>query len=423
LSRRKPALVVSVRGLVRAKGGAWTLLLDDRPGGPAGVEAAGQADQQLRPWEKMQSLGGLAGGIAHEFNNLLAVILGNAHLLADQASQASVRSAAREIAQAARRAASMTRQLNSTPQRQTRRLDVLDLNAMVSQMEGPLRRLIGEGIELVLEPVLPLAPVRADRGQIERVLLSLAANARDAMPQGGTLRIRTAGVAIDRTRQEGRAIPPGHYVSLSFIDTGCGMDAATRARAFEPFFTTRPPGRGAGLGLTIVKQIVEEMGGEILLESEPGQGTRVEVLLPGRVRAVSPKGAGTEEPAPRGRETVLVVEDDEQMRKLLCAVLERLGYTVVEAATPAEAVELARLHPPIDLLLTNLAMPGIDGTELAGLMRAIHSEIRVLYLSDAGESLAEGALPGSAILTKPFTLNLLANRVREVLDWPVHAGW
>jgi signal transduction histidine kinase/CheY-like chemotaxis protein len=385
-------------------------------------QALRQTEEHLRQAEKMQSLGRLAGGVAHDFNNLLTVILGYAHVLSEKVGQEPSKAAAQGIIHAANRAASMTRQLLSFSRRQLRHVETLDLNAIISQLEDPLHRLIGEDVDIVLELDMPLASVEADRGQMEQVLINLAVNARDAMPEGGSLTIRTANVQIDAPYKGGLMIPYGSYVSLSVIDEGCGMDAETRARAFEPFFTSKEMGHGTGLGLSIVYGIVAQSGGEIILESEIEEGTRVEILLPVVGRIPLRAGDSTPESAARGTETVLVVEDEEMVRNLVCSVLAQLGYSVLESAEAVTALDLSARHMTIDLLVTDLVMPQMNGIDLAARIRSTHPETRVLYVSGyASEAFSRRGieLPGSALLKKPFTPNLLACRVREILDRPV----
>ena len=385
-------------------------------------QALRQTEERLRQAEKMEALGRLAGGVAHDFNNQLTVILGYADIVSNGLTEEKPLSAAREIVQAATRAATMTRQLLGFSRRQIRRVEVLDLNAVISQLQDPLRRLIGDDIDLTVDLDTSLGSVEADRGQIEQVLVNLAVNARDAMPTGGRIRICTANVRVDACSGEGPAIPDGSYISVSVIDNGCGMDAETKARAFEPFFTSKEFGCGTGLGLSIVYGIVTQSGGEIVLNSDVGHGTRVEILLPA-VDQVRSRSLGSPEDTPaRGTETILVVDDDEAIRKLLCSILTELGYTVLGFGEASAALELSERYPSsIDLLVTDLVMPHMNGPDLADRIVAAHPEARVLYMSGyAKESFAQRviALLGNALLTKPFTSSLLAKRVREALNRP-----
>jgi signal transduction histidine kinase/ActR/RegA family two-component response regulator len=389
----------------------------------AQIEQALRATQEhLRQAEKMEALGQLAGGIAHDLNNLLTVILGYSEMLSGMLTVDRARSAAREITQAAERAAALTKHLLSFSRRQIRRLETLDLNTVVSELQPMLRRLIGEDIVLTAILDSPLASVEADRGQIEQILVNLAANARDAMPRGGRLVIRTRNVFVDEAyiaRHVGTRLRHGSHVSLSVGDSGCGMDAETRARVFEPFFTSKEPGRGTGLGLSIVYGIVTQSGGEIVLTSEVGKGSQFEILLPAVDKAPAAKCAAADQRPARGTETVLVVDDDAAVRNLIREVLTELGYFVLESAEPSAAVALCeRYSAGIDLLVTDFIMPQMNGRELAARVVAAHPETRVLYVSGyAKDSFAKRGieLPGGVFLDKPFTPKLLADRVREAL--------
>jgi len=387
-------------------------------------QALRQTEEHLRQAEKMEALGRLAGGVAHDFNNLLTVILGYGHVLLDSLTEVDSRSAATEIVQAANRAATMTSQLLSFSRREKRRVEVLDVNAVISQLREPLSRLIGEDIHLTVDLDPSLGCVDADRGQIEQVLVNLVANARDAMPRGGPLRILTSNVRVDGPYAKDHPIPYGSYIRIAVIDRGCGMDAGTKARAFEPFYTSKEPGRGTGLGLSIVYGIVTQNGGEIVVESEVGKGTRIEILLPA-VDDRSPSNAHgpVEDVLPRGTETILVVEDEATVRKLLCSILTQLGYAVFDSAEASTALEWCDHHPAgIDLLVSDLVLPQMNGPDLAARIVRAHPETRVLFVSGyAKDSFTQRGitLPANAILTKPFTPSLLANRVRAVLNGPV----
>jgi signal transduction histidine kinase/ActR/RegA family two-component response regulator len=384
-----------------------------------------QTEEQLRQAEKMEALGRLAGGVAHDFNNLLTIIMGYSHILTDSLTGDQPRSAALEITEAAERAAAMTRHLLSFSRRQVRRVEILDLNQVISRAQPLLRRLIGEDVTLAVTLDPALAAVEADRGQIDQVLINLAANARDAMPYGGTLEILTRNVNVDETsmRQDGgRQLRHGSYVSISVKDSGHGMDTETRARAFEPFFTSKESGQGTGLGLSIVYGIVTQSGGEILLVSEIGRGTQVEILLPSVQKTPAPSCAPVETTAARGTGTILVVEDDDAVRKLMREVLAELGYAVLEYTDPSAAIAWCQAHPArVELLLTDLIMPEMNGSKLAARILAVHPETRVLYVSGyAEESFARRGLDltGATFLEKPFTPRLLADRVREALSRP-----
>ena len=385
-------------------------------------QALRETEERLRHAEKMEALGRLAGGVAHDFNNLLTVILGYSQMLVDTALASDSTNAAREINMAAKRAAGMTQHLLSFSRRQVRRIEVVDLNQLISDLERLLQRLIREDVALttVLDPGLDC--VEADRGQMEQILVNLAANARDAMPTGGTIEIRTGKVMVDEAylrRHSHLQLRCGPHVSLSVADTGCGMDPETMLRAFEPFFTSKPVGQGTGLGLSIVYGIITQTGGDVRLTSEPGVGTRVEILLPAVNSTVTPEPAAEEMRGPRGSETVLVVEDEEGVRNLIRAILSTFGYRVLEYSEASEALAFCEQYPgTIDLLVTDLIMPRMDGRELARRIRIIRRELPVLYVSGyAVEGFANrGAnLPGSLFLEKPFTPGRLAAKVREAL--------
>jgi len=371
----------------------------------------------------MEAVGRLAGGIAHDFNNLLTAILGTTALvLEDLGLDARARLDIQEIEKAAKRAAGLTRQLLIFSRQQVLEPRALDLNALVGNLEKMLHRLIGEDIELVTKPAASLGAVRADPGQLEQAIVNLVVNARDAMPQGGRLTIETAEVELDRSYVTGH-VPtrPGRYVLLAISDTGVGMDAATKARLFEPFFTTKEPGRGTGLGLATVYGIVKQSDGYIWAYSELGHGTTFKMYLP-RVAelATAPESTrGTPTPA-RGSETVLVVEDQEEVRNLTQRVLEARGYAVLAAANGAEALEIVDRHPtPIHLMITDVVMPGMNGREVAQLACAKRKDLKVLFVSGyTGEAVFQHRLlePGVAFLQKPFTPDALARKTREVLD-------
>jgi signal transduction histidine kinase len=392
-------------------------------------QALRQTEEQLRLADKMEALGRLAGGVAHDFNNLLTVILGYACMLEDAALSGKYQEALREIALAARRATEMTQGLLSFSRRQVRQIEVLDLNELISGLHQLLRRLIGEDVVLTVDLDPALGCVEANRGQIEQILVNLAANARDAMPMGGRLEIRTTSVMVDEAFHRANAnspLRPGPHVRLSVSDNGCGMDAETMARVFEPFFTSKPLGRGTGLGLSIVYGIIAQTGGDIKLSSEVGRGTRVDIFLPAAPKTVDPKPPEVEIPVISGTETILLVEDEERVRNLVGAILNGLGYVVLECSGPAEAIaRCERYAGELHLLVTDLIMPQMDGSELAGRILSLRPGTRVLYVSGyAVESFARRGmnLPGNVLLEKPFTPALLAKRVREALDRRTAAG-
>jgi CheY-like chemotaxis protein len=371
----------------------------------------------------MEAVGQLAGGVAHDFNNLLTIIKVHAELLLDGVGPENpMHEDLQEIQKAGARAASLTRQLLAFSRKQLLQPRVLDLNAILAGLEPMLRRLISEDIRLVTRPAPELGRVSADAGQIEQVLVNLAVNARDAMPDGGTVTIETSDVELDAEfgRRRGANVPPGRYVRLAVSDTGVGMDESTRSRIFEPFFTTKEVGKGTGLGLSTVYGIVKQSNGFIWVSSRPGEGTTFEVHLP-RVGEPAPEeGSAPTIPAAAGSETVLLVEDEESVRSLARRILERQGYTVLEARHGQEALRAAAEHAgTIDLAMTDVVMPEMSGSELAHRLEAMRPGVRVLYMSGYtdDEIIRRGVLgPGMAFLEKPFTANSLAKKVREVLD-------
>jgi len=388
-------------------------------------EALQESEQQLRQAVKLEAIGRLAGGIAHDFNNVLTVITGYGTMLLPSLEGDSVsRARIMEILKAANRAASLTHQLLAFSRRQVLQPRILDLNAVVASIEHLLRPLIGEDVEFVTVPGGALSTIRADPGQLEQVLMNLAVNARDAMPQGGRLTIMTANLELhDLTRSKTHHVPPGSYVVLSVTDTGCGIDAATQARIFEPFFTTKEKGKGTGLGLATVYGIVEQSGGHIEVTSVQGRGTTFMIYFPrveGAGQPVEPE-VSLQEPC-GGSETILLVEDERAVRDLLRQVLQRYGYTVLEASYPEQALALSQCHEgPIHLLLTDVVMPMMSGLELAGETRAMRPSLRVLYMSGYTDNVTD--LPHvvnamSSFLQKPFSPDTLVHKVREVLDMP-----
>jgi two-component system, cell cycle sensor histidine kinase and response regulator CckA len=388
-----------------------------------------QLEEQFRQAQKMEAVGRLAGGIAHDFNNLLMVIQGYADLLAERIPEGdSLRRNAEQIQNAAQRASALTRQLLAFSRKQIMEPKVLDVHAIVGEMEKMLRRLIGEDIDLVTSTVQDLWLVKADRSQIEQVILNLAVNARDAMPNGGRLTIETANVELDAsTSHPTVAVAPGKYVVLSVTDNGCGMDEKTQAHIFEPFFTTKEKGKGTGLGLATVYGVVKQSGGYVWVYSEPGHGTTFKIYLPkiddepSRPMHDEPVGSTS---VPRGAGVVLVVEDERGVRELTREYLETSGYTVLMAENGYTALELAAMHAgPIDLLITDVVMPGINGRELADRVNAIRPGIKVLYMTGYTDQgvVHRGALAaGAVLLQKPFTLNTLASKLREIFS-PQHA--
>jgi PAS domain S-box-containing protein len=386
-------------------------------------EALRRSEEQLRQSQKIEAIGRLAGGVAHDFNNLLTVITGRcALLLRRPEGTGPVRREIEVIRDTADRAATLTRQLLAFSRKQVLMPRVVDLNTIVSEMDPMLRRLIGEDLRLVSSLRPDLDRVRVDPSQMEQIIMNLAVNARDAMPGGGRLTIETDNVSLTADSHFNDVqVVPGRYVQLAVSDTGIGMDAATRARIFEPFFTTKAPGTGTGLGLSTVYGIVKQSGGYIFVDSEPGQGAIFKIYLP-RAEGTAERGpAGTtEDSAPRGTGTVLLVEDEEVVRNLAREILEQVGYVVLAASGAAEARALCRAHAgPIHLLLTDVVMPETNGRDLANELSPLRPEMRVLFMSGYTDNAAvlHGVVgTGSAFLQKPFTPAGLAYKVREVLD-------
>ncbi len=375
-----------------------------------------ELEEQLRHAQKMEAVGRLAGGIAHDFNNLLTVIKANLDVLdAEVAVKPNLVESMSEIVVATDRASGLTRQLLAFSRKQVLDPVVLDLNHVVVQCEKLLRRLIGEHITLESHLGNHVRSIKADAGQIEQVLINLCVNARDAMPHGGTLRFATRNVPRGPTESSGR------QVELIVSDTGIGMDEATKARVFEPFFTTKPHGQGTGLGLAVVYGIVQQSGGQIQVESAPGRGTTFRIQLPAVASesvAVSPS---EHPPAVRGRERLLLVEDEDLVRRSLVRALTRHGYDVLEASGAGAALdELQHAESRIDLMVTDVVMPGMSGPKLVEVVRRILPDLRVLYISGYTDDLVTlGADDTHAFLQKPFSPASLLEKVRAVLDTPL----
>jgi two-component system CheB/CheR fusion protein len=381
------------------------------------------SEEQLRQSQKLEAVGRLAGGIAHDFNNLLTVVMGHSDmLLAGSPGEALDREALAAIRSAGERGASLTQQLLAFSRRQVLQPKVLDLGDLIAEFERMLRRLIGEHIELIVNCGPALWRVKADPGQVGRVIMNLALNARDAMPQGGTLTMELSNVRLNEAGAAERKLTPGGYVMLAVSDTGIGMDAETQAHLFEPFFTTKSKGVGTGLGLPVVLGIVEQSGGAIRVHSEVGRGTTFRIYLPqveeSSKSEVGPGDALSE--APRGSEVVLLVEDEDGVRQLGRRILERTGYTVIEARHGKEGLAVCESREgPIHILVTDVLMPGIGGRELAERAALLRPEMKVLFVSGHTDDsvLNMGIkLHGTPFLQKPFTLVQLAKKVREVLD-------
>jgi len=377
-------------------------------------------EAQLRQAQKMEAVGQLAGGVAHDFNNLLTAILGYARFLLEDDNETRAADT-QEIIKAANRAVALTKQLLAFSRQQVMEIVDIDVNGMVEDLAGMLRRIIGEHIELSSSLTPDVGLVRADRGQLEQVVLNLVVNARDATVGSGTVRLTTANVTFDTEFAIHRGTgKPGNYVMLSVSDNGSGMTEDTKARLFEPFFTTKPRGQGTGLGLATAYGIIAQCGGWIWVYSELGRGTTFKVYLPRAEQAVLPWGDDPPEALGTGGvESILLVEDETAVRGLVRTILERAGFTVVEAATPAEAERVFGDMATVDLLVTDVIMPGATGPDLFRLLEAKQPELRVLYMSGYTDRviLDAGTLTSkAAFLEKPFSAEALIGKVRAVLD-------
>jgi PAS domain S-box-containing protein len=383
------------------------------------VTARQRLEDQLRQAQKMEAVGRLAGGVAHDFNNILCVINSYSETLFAMLPSGDLRDDVEQIQAAGRRGAALTRQLLMFTRQQVVEPRVLDLNAVLLDVRKMLQRLLGPDIALVAHTAPDLAPVRVDQSSIEQVVMNLVVNARDAMPRGGTLTIETANVELDAAYAQAHlGVAPGRYVRLSVSDTGIGMDRATQARIFEPFFTTKERGRGTGLGLSTVFGIVQQSGGHVRVASEPGRGTTFEIDLPEAEAAAVLERAPGPPPTLSGSETILLVEDDNQVRAVALTILRKHGYLVLAAPDVDEAHGTCTHHPhPIHLLLTDAQVTGVTGGELARRLRGIRPELKVLCMSGTDEVLdAVAAEPPIAQLRKPFTAEALAVAVRRILD-------
>ena len=380
-------------------------------------------EEQLRQSQKMEAIGQLAGGVAHDFNNLLTVISGYSQLsLSTLEKEDPLRESIEEIKKAAERAANLTRQLLAFSRRQMMEMKVLDLNASMRDLDKMLRRVIGEHLELVTLSADDLGRVKADPGQVEQVILNLAVNARDAMPSGGKLTIETANVEMDATYAHKHvALTPGHYVMLSVSDTGVGMTPEVKERIFEPFFTTKEKGKGTGLGLSTAYGIVRQSGGDIWVYSEPGHGSTFKIYLPRAEEHVGEeKEKAVKKELLRGNETILVVEDEEEVRKLSARILKKQGYRVLEASHGGDALLICQKHAEaIHLIVTDVVMPQMGGKELANQLKNLQPDIKVLFTSGYTDNaiVHHGVLDaGINFIQKPFFPDALVRKVREVLD-------
>lgn len=419
--KRKDGTPIIVRLTGRLVGGA--------PGGPRSFEVVAEdvtrrrlLEQRLRQAERMEAIGRLAGGVAHDFNNMLMIIQGSTQLLLDCLGRHDpLRRNLEDILKAGERATSLTRQLLAFSRKQVLQPAVLDLNVLVAEAARMLTPLLGENIEMVLTLDPALGRVKADPGQVQQIIMNLAVNARDAMPEGGELVLATKNVALEAPIAGGHdSIPAGSYVMLAVSDTGHGIDAEIRSHIFEPFYSTKPREKGTGLGLATVYGIVDQSGGHIQVESEVARGTSFRIYLPRVAEAVeAPRPAKVLGGSLRGSETVLVVEDDDGVRKLTREFLKINGYTVLEARNGAEAIQIPARHAgPVDLLLTDVLMPGMNGREVAQQFVSLRPETKVLFMSGYTEDAIThlGILePGVAFIEKPFSPDELASKVRSVL--------
>ncbi|MBX7183966.1 MAG: response regulator [Vicinamibacteria bacterium] len=390
------------------------------------ASARRHAETALFQSQKVEAIGQLAGGVAHDFNNILAVITGYCEMAQRQIDAAHpARPRLDQILKAANRAAGLTRQLLAFSRKQVMQPRPVDLNVIVADTHKMLGRLIGENISVVLKPAVGLGTIHADPGQIEQIVLNLAVNARDAMPRGGTLTLETRNVDLDEDyAMQHPGTVAGRYVLFAVSDTGIGMTPEIQAKAFDPFFTTKPEGQGTGLGLATVYGIVKQSGGNVWVYSEPGRGTTFRIYLPrvDRPNANLQPEAPPSGETPRGTETILLAEDTDSLREVIQETLLERGYKVLAAADGREALAVARAHPgPVDLLLTDVVMPNMGGAELAAALSQVRPSLPVLYMSGYTDGalshhgvLAEGIM----LIEKPFTGDLLCRRVREALDRP-----
>lgn len=389
-------------------------------------EALRKTEEQLRHAQKMEAIGRLAGSVAHDFNNLLSVILGHgSFLLEDLKTADPIREEIAAIVAAGERAADLTRQLLAFSRRQVLAPRVLDLNAVIRDSEKMLRRLLRADIELVTRYDRDLPKVKVDPGQVDQVVMNLALNARDAMPDGGKLTVETRRAVLDDAyASEHFDVTPGLHAMLAVSDTGMGMDKETQARIFEPFFTTKAQGKGTGLGLSTIFGIVKQSGGNIWVYSEPGEGATFRIYFPSSDEIDETAAEITPPSTLRGVETVLVAEDQEEVRHVACEILRRQGYHVLEAQNAGDALLVCERHPlPIHLLVTDVVMPKMNGRELAERLLVVRPDMKVLFMSGYTDNaiVHHGILdPDVAYVQKPLVPDVFARRVREVLDSPKH---
>jgi signal transduction histidine kinase/ActR/RegA family two-component response regulator len=379
--------------------------------------------EQFLQAQKMEAVGQLAGGVAHDFNNILTAILGLSEFLLQNPGDKETMSAdITEIKTAAQRAAVLTRQLLAFSRQQVLKPRILDLSVTIAEMDKMLRRVLNENIDLKTVVSPRLAAVKADPGQIEQVLMNLVVNARDAMPNGGRLTIELANVELTKDYvKEHLGASEGPHVMLAVSDTGAGMDKITISRLFEPFFTTKEKGKGTGLGLSTVYGIIKQSGGSIFVYSEIGKGSSFKVYLPQADEPAAVVATAQPSAAARGgTETILVVEDEEMVRKLLLRVLKQNGYHVLEARTPKEAIDICRENKkPIPLLMTDMVLPGMDGRTLARQLTSLYPAMKVIHMSGYTDiaMIHSGMLePGFEFIEKPMTPDTICRRVRDVLD-------
>jgi two-component system, cell cycle sensor histidine kinase and response regulator CckA len=401
---------------VEAEGGVYAIAF------VSDISQRKHLEEQLLHAQKMEAVGRLAGGVAHDFNNMLTVISGYNRMILDELSPLDpLRGYAEEVLKAADRAGALTNQLLAFSRRQIMRPQVISVNSVLAQTEKMLNRLIGEDVDLVMQLAADAGNIKADPGHVEQAVVNLAVNARDAMPLGGRLTIETENVHLDENyARTHMGVTPGDFVLIAVSDTGHGMDAETRRRIFEPFFTTKEKGKGTGLGLATVYGMIKQTGGDIWVYSEPGQGTTFKLYFP-RVSEPASDGADGESAPERraGGETILVVEDEKAVRELTVRMLQQLGYVILTASSGQEALEICRNHAGfIDMLLTDVVMPGMSGRQLADQLLLQRPDTAVLFLSGYTENTVvhHGVLDaGVNFLPKPFSRENLAKKLREVL--------